>query len=237
MITYDDVPYELDETASGLTLCLPLPGAKKPQPYVFGLLRMTGGEAGPERGEFIGQDTMILQCPVARAELTHWSELDGVGNEQKSGSIREMMNRLIMYAEDPRGRMSELAANSSICYTYSLRAAGGFRFFLELEGLFLPMKYASQCMFGFGDDKPSEDELWEMCESLKLLEELPLWSLQVSVPAGVEDKVAWAQHTARERLGMDDLRVTAGGKHRAIQEPERHRDPEMVKFITPWAEE
>ena len=62
--TYDGVACELDETASGIQLILPLPDAKDPRPRVMMHLRFTMPESVPERGDFIGQDAMLLLCPA-----------------------------------------------------------------------------------------------------------------------------------------------------------------------------
>ena len=235
MITYDNISYQLDETASGLSLILPLPTEADPRPMVLGQLRLvTDGEL-PDRGDFIGQDIMLLQTFAMSVDMEQWQDLHGFKGGPPEDRFKAMTRQLLIRPEAPPGT-DRLVMNISIGFSCTFRSAGGYNFIMELEGVFLPKHLASQRMFGWGSDKPSDEELEKTCEYLNLIEELPLWNVLVWVPEEIAAPTSWARQQAQERCGFTDLRIEPTDQHRMISTPkEPSSAPQPVSFITPWA--
>ncbi len=237
MITYDNISYQLDETASGLSLILPLPTAADPRPMVLGQLRLvTDGEL-PDRGDFLGQDIMLLQVTALPVDMEHWQDLHGFQGGPPQDKVTAFTRQLLFRPEAPPGT-EDTMLNISLSSSYTLRSAGGYSFIMELEGVFLPSNLASQRMFGWGPDRPSDEVLEKTCEYLNLLEELPLWNVLVWVPEEIADPTAWAIQQAQERFGFTDLRIQPTDRHRIISTPPKLPSPEPrpVSLITPWAD-
>lgn len=238
MITYDGVACELDERASGIQLILPLPDAKDPRPRVMMHLRFTMPDSVPERGDFIGQDAMLLRCPAQPVDMKHWEELSEFRHSPRHSRRAAMFDMILLHPEPVAGKDTDML-NATPYYEYSLRHTGGFMFFLELESAVLPLTAASQQLFGWGDNPPTPEELQEMCEPLHIMEELPLWRILVQAPADLPDRTAWAQAQAQQRLGLHQLSEHPHGPFHALQFPRSGHvlDVPSVPLITPWVED
>lgn len=239
MMTYDSVPCELDDSASGLELVLPLPDAKDPRPGLLMQLRFTMPETVPDRGDFIGQDAMLLLRPAIGADLDQWEDLHGFSYEPPEASRRHLFDRVLLYPEPVAGLAADPEMlNHSDNYRFSLRAVGDWMYYLEMEAMLLPVRHAAQQMFGWGPDKPSDEALHEMCEELRILEILPLWRVRVHVPPGLADAPAWAAEQVARRLGLDQFQLHPGGRCRALKFPDSSQDPDPppVSLYLPWAE-
>jgi len=241
MITYDGVPCELDESVSGLELVLPLPDSKDPRPGLLMQLRFTMPEAVPDRGDFIGQDSMLLLRPAIGADVEHWEDLNGLSCEPPARRAeRHLFDRLLLFPEPVAGRPPPPEMmNHSDMYHFSLRAVGDWMYYVELEARVLPARYAAQQLFGWGPDKPSDEALQELCEELRILEMLPLWRVQVHVPPGLADAPAWAAEQAVRRLGLNHFQTQPGGRCRELKFPHSGHVSETppVSFLMPWAAE
>ena len=238
MITYDGVPCELDEKASGIQLILPLPDAKDPRPRVMMHLRFTMPESVPERGDFIGQDAMLLLCPAQPVDMTHWEELSGFSRQPEHDNPMGFLDRIILNPEPVAGRHDGII-NGTAHYEYSLRQTERFRFYLEFEATLLPLDDTSQQMFGYGDNPPTQEELMKLSERLRIMEELPLWRIIVWTPPDLPDRAAWAQEQVKQRLGLTSLSEHPHGPFRSLQFPSSGHVPDLppVRLLTPWAED
>ena len=239
MITYDGIPCELDDSASGMELVLPLPESKDPRPGLLLQLRLTMPETVPDRGDFIGQDVLLLLRPAIGTDIEHWENLDGYSYEPPRGLWRQTADRLLCYPEPVAGHAPDPEMlNAAAAYRFSLRAVGTWSYYLELEASVLPVPYASQQLFGWGPDKPSDEALHEMYEELRILEILPLWRVQVLVPPGLADAPAWAAEQAARWLGLTRFQWQPGGRCQALKFPDSGYvpDPPPVSLYLPWAD-
>lgn len=239
MISYDGITCELDESASGMELVLPPPDAKDPRPGLLIQLRFIMPEAVPERGDFIGQDAMLLLRPAFSLDIDHWQDLNGFTYEPPPIDRRHFFDRILLYPEPVVGQPPDPEMlNSTDKFHYSLRAVSPWNYYLEMDALLLPVRLASQQLFGWGPGKPSDDTLQELSEELRVLEILPLWRVHVEVPPGLADAESWAREQAALRLGLDEFRIQPGGRYRELKFPDSGHipDPPPVCFLTPWAD-